>query len=158
MDFVHRRSFRRIVVAFIALVGLVMFSPQASAQPFEPTTTTLQATPTTATVGQQVVLAAAVSCPGFTPGGLGVTFFDGSELLDTIPVDAAGQARLTTSFTTEGPHTITASYNGDDNCGASHTTTTVTVSAAPPPPSSAPCGCGLLNIIISNNTVGNQPA
>jgi hypothetical protein len=159
VDFAHSSSFRRIAVLFIALVGLVMFSAQASAQPFEPTTTTLQASPTSATVGQQVVLTATVSCPGFAPGGLGVTFFDGSELLDTIPVDANGQASLTTSFTTEGPHTITAAYNGDQNCGASNTTATVNVSAEPTPPKPEPCGCGLINLnFFSNNTIGRQAA
>lgn len=155
MTFRYKWGLRRIALAFIALAGLMVFSPQASAQPFDPSSTTVQASPAAAEVGEQVVLTATVACPGHTPGGLGVSFFDGPDLLDTVPLDTAGQATLTTSFATEGAHTITAAYNGDDNCAASNATTTVQVSAAPtPPPPPASCGCGLINIIISGNSVG----
>jgi hypothetical protein len=58
---------------------LVALPLQASAQPLEPTTTTVQASPNSATVGQQVMLSSTVGCPGFIPGGLGVTFFDGGN-------------------------------------------------------------------------------
>ena len=78
-----------------------LFAPQAWAQPV-PSTTTVQASPASATTGEQVVLTATVTCPGFPPtGGLGVTFFDGPDLLDTVPVNVGGQASLTTSFTTK---------------------------------------------------------
>ncbi len=109
-------------------------------------------------MGQQVVLTTTVTCPGFPPqGGLGVTFFDGPTLLDTVPVIASGQASLTTSFTTEGAHEITASYNGNGTCGASNATTTVQVSGAPTtptPPTSCGCGSGLVNIHNSGNNSG----
>ncbi|MDT7654532.1 MAG: hypothetical protein QOI36_5938 [Pseudonocardiales bacterium] len=156
VEFRYRRGTRRIVLTFIALAGLLVFTPQAWAQPVQ-SATTVQASPASATTGQQVALTATVTCRGFIPGGLGVTFFDGPNLLDTVPVDASGQATLTTSFTTEGTHTITAAYNGYNNCGASNSTTTVQVTAAPTPPTPpTPCGCGsgLVNIHQSGNDGG----
>jgi hypothetical protein len=144
-------------MTFLALAGMLVFAPQAWAQPVQ-STTTVQASPSSATTGQEVVLTATVTCPGFPPqGGLGVTFFDGANLLDTVPVDASGQASLTTTFTTEGAHEITAAYNGNGNCGASSATTTVQVTSGPTPPTPpTPCGCGsgLVNIHNSGNNGG----
>ncbi|GAA1216827.1 hypothetical protein GCM10009608_62430 [Pseudonocardia alaniniphila] len=159
MEFRHRRAARRIILTFLALAGMLVFAPQAWAQPVQ-STTTVQASPSSATVGQEVVLTATVTCPGFPPqGGLGVTFFDGANLLDTVPVNGSGQASLTTTFTTVGPHEITAAYNGNGNCGASNATTTVQVTSAPDPPNPpTPCPCGggsgLVNIHNSGNNGG----
>ncbi|MGP4018421.1 Ig-like domain-containing protein [Saccharopolyspora sp. 5N708] len=132
---------------------MAAFAPQAAAQAVN-STTTVQASPASATVGQQVVLSATVSCPGFTPGGLGVTFFDGPDILDTVPLNASGNASLTTAFSTVGSHEITSAYNGDENCGASNDTTTVQVSSAPTPPTPPSCDCGLLNLIIGDINFG----
>lgn len=98
---------------------------------------------------------ATVTCAASPVGGLGVTFFDGPDLLDTVPVDADGNAVLPTSFDIAGSHEITAAYNGNDNCSASNDTTTVEVSDAPPPPT-PPAG-GLFNFgeIASGNTFNN---
>jgi len=50
-----------------------------------------------------------------TPTG-SVSFFDGTTLLATAPVNAAGQASLITRrLQTLGSHSITAVYNGDAN-------------------------------------------
>jgi Bacterial Ig-like domain (group 3) len=138
---------RRITLALITLAGVVVFAPQAVAQPFETTTTTVEASPAAATTGQEVVLTATVTCPGFPPGGgLGVTFFAGSELLDTMPLNASEEAALTTTFDAPGSYTITASYNGNSDCGASYDEMIVDVTDAPTPPE--PCGCGgdLINL------------
>jgi hypothetical protein len=157
VEFRYRRTPRRIVLTFIALAGLLVFTPQAWAQ--VPSTTTVQAAPATATTGEPVVLTATVTCTASPAGGLGVTFFDGGDLLDTVPLNAGGQASLTHSFATEGTHTITAAYNGNNNCGASSSTTTVQISAAPPTPPTPPtpscgCGSGLVNIHNSGNNGG----
>jgi hypothetical protein len=158
VEFRYRRASRRIILTFVALAGMLVFAPQAWAQPVQ-STTTAQASPSSATTGQEVVLTATVTCPGFPPqGGLGVTFFDGPNLLDTVPVNVGGQASLTTSFTTEGAHEITAAYNGNGNCGASNDTMTVQVTSAPTPPApptSCRCGgTGLVNIYNSGNNGG----
>jgi hypothetical protein len=86
-----------------------------------------------------------------------VTFFDGPDLLTTVPLNASGNASHTTTFSTTGSHTITAVYNGDANCAASNATTTVQVSATPPVPPTPPCGCGgLINIIIGDINFGQN--
>ena len=123
------------VLALAAVVGLA--SPAAAAA----STTTVTASPSAVNVGVSVTLTATVTCDGDPSGGLGMTFFDGGDILDTEPVDAAGHAELTTAFTTTGTHTITAAYNGNGNCSASNDSTTVEVSAVPVPP--APPGDSL---------------
>lgn len=127
----YARSKGTLVAAttLAALMGLA--GPAAAA---EQSSTTVQATPATATTGTPVTLTATVTCPGNPSPGLGLTFFDDDQLLDTAPVDAFGHATLTTGFATTGAHLITAAYNGNDNCYASSATTTVQVTAAPPPP------------------------
>jgi hypothetical protein len=135
------------MLGFIALAALLTFAPQASAQ--VTSDTTVEATPAAATVGERVVLTATVTCSGAPNGGLGVTFFDGPDLLATADVDLDGQSVLATSFITTGDHLITAAYNGNDNCFASNDTTTVQVSDAPTPPTPPLAG------LISFNNVGN---
>jgi Bacterial Ig-like domain (group 3) len=150
----HGWGRRRIALAFIPLAVLLAFAPQASAQPAQ-STTTAQASPAEATVGERVVLTATVTCPNSPDGGLGVTFFDGPNLLATAPVDPeTGQAELATSFTTTGSHTITAAYNGNENCGASYDETTVEISDAPPP---TPPSGGLISFdrFANGNTFNN---
>ncbi|MGW5498558.1 Ig-like domain-containing protein [Streptomyces olivaceoviridis] len=109
-----------------------------------PSATSVTASPASATVGSPVQLAATVSCASNPSGGLGMSFFDGGDLLTTVPVGANGQAIYTTSFTTAGTHTITAAYNGNGDCDASNSTTTVQVSSSPSPPSPGLPGLCLL--------------
>ncbi|MFC4494870.1 Ig-like domain-containing protein [Streptomyces ovatisporus] len=125
-----------------ALVAVVAFATPAAAQ--EPSTTTVQAVPASVAVGAPVELVATVSCPNDPSGGLGVTFFDGGEILATVPVGADNTATHTATFDTAGTRTITAAYNGNGECFASNDTTTVTVSESPTPPTPplAPCACG----------------
>ncbi|MFG2359116.1 Ig-like domain-containing protein [Streptomyces sp. NPDC048521] len=149
------RKGRLVTVAALAAV-LGLASPAWAV----PSNTTVTATPQTAEVGTPVQLEATVDCPADPTGGLGVTFFDGSTLLDTVPVGANGQADYTATFTTTGTHTITAAYNGNAQCDASNNTTTVQVTSAPTPPG-PPSGlcllaCGaLINFSVGdiNNTV-----
>lgn len=120
-----------VMVAVAAAATVLFLAPSAAAA--DQSSTTVQATPSSAATGQLVTLDATVTCGSDPSGGLGVSFFDGSDLLATAPVSADGHSSLTTGFTTTGAHTITAAYNGDDSCGASSNTTTVTVSEAPAP-------------------------
>jgi hypothetical protein len=67
------------------------------------------------TVGQSVTFTATVSSSvagGVTPDGT-VTFQDGSNILATVQLSAAGIAIYTTSTLTNGSHPINAIYNGD---------------------------------------------
>jgi len=137
----HKAAF---LVAAAAAAAVVALAPSAAAA--DPSSTTVQASPSSATTGQLVTLDATVTCDTDPSTGLGVSFFDGPNLLATAPVSTSGQSTLTTGFTTTGTHTITAAYNGDDGCGASNGTTDVAVSEAPAPPSNTP-GCLLCGLI-----------
>ncbi|MFD8685931.1 Ig-like domain-containing protein [Streptomyces sp. NPDC059651] len=130
----------------VTVAAATLLSLATSAAAADPSSTTVQATPAAATTGQLVTLDATVTCSSDPSDGLGVSFFDGTELLATAPVSTDGHSSLTTGFTTTGTRTITAAYNGDDSCSASNGTTTITVSQGPPPPADNP-GCLLCGLI-----------
>ncbi|MER5430678.1 Ig-like domain-containing protein [Streptomyces sp. NPDC002588] len=135
-----------------ALVTVVAVASPAVAAP---SATSVTAFPTATSTGTSVELTAMVTCASDPSGGLGMTFFDGSALLGTVTVAADGQAEYTASFTTPGIHTITAAYNGNGSCDASHSTASVQVSPSPAPPTTFPglclltCG-GLINFMVGN--------
>ncbi|MEV6536893.1 Ig-like domain-containing protein [Streptomyces sp. NPDC051639] len=145
------RAAWNLVTAAAATAVMTFASPAAAAVS---STTTVQATPSAATIGQPVNLTATVTCTGDPSGGLGMTFFDGGDILDTVPVTAAGAAVYTAHLSTAGTHTITAAYNGNANCSASNAETTVVMSAAPTPPTPSglcllACG-GLINFSVGD--------
>ena len=81
------------------------------------TTTAVTSSPNPANSGQVVSLTATVSviAPGAgTPTGT-VQFFDGATALGAPVALSGGVASLTSSFTTEGSHLITAVYSGAVN-------------------------------------------
>lgn len=98
------------------------------------TTTTLTASPTTATAGDAVTLTAIVkpSSGSAVPTGT-VAFVDGSTNLGSSALDNTGTATLSTSSLAAGSHSITASYSGDsaDNASTS-SAVTVTINQATP--------------------------
>ena len=139
-----------------AALAVVAFALPAAAA--VASSTTVQASPSTATTGQSVDISTMVTCSGDPSGGLGMTLFDGSNLLTTVPVGMDGASSYTTDFTSAGSHMITAAYNGNDNCDASNSTATVQVNAPAVPPTPAPSPClllcnGLINLTFTN--VGN---
>jgi sugar lactone lactonase YvrE/predicted secreted protein len=85
------------------------------------TTTVLTSTSTTVSQGTSVQFAAQVSSNAGIPGGT-VQFFDGSTLLGTATVNAAGVAVYNVSSLLVGQHNIVAVYSGDANNGASTST------------------------------------
>jgi RHS repeat-associated protein len=98
-----------------------------------PTTTTLTSALTRANQSQPIPLTAAIS--GANPSGT-VTLREGSTTLGTASV-VNGAATFSPSFSTIGAHTLTATYAGDANNGASDAgTVTVQVEPGPVPPSS----------------------
>ena len=139
------------VVTLAALAVVACASPAAASVP---STTTVQASPSSASPEQPVTLSATVGCSGDPTGGFGMTFLDGPNVLATVPVSADGSTTFTTNFTSTGAHTITASYGGSDDCYASSSTTTVEVAATPTPPvlPNLPCILcgGLINFMTGN--------
>ncbi|MET8565693.1 Ig-like domain-containing protein [Streptomyces flaveolus] len=134
--FVKRRRARGGLAVTSGALAVVLATATSAAA--APSATSVTASPASAVVGSPVQLTATVSCASDPSGGIGVSFFDGSTPLPTVPVGANGQASYTTSFTTVGTHTITAAYNGNGNCDASNSTTTVQVSSSPTPPPPPP--------------------
>ncbi|MEU7023835.1 Ig-like domain repeat protein [Streptomyces sp. NPDC046203] len=96
-------------------------------------TTTLTASPTTALPGEEVTLTAHVTCNTGTATG-DVVFYDGTDPIGTAPLDANGDAALTTTSLPAGDRTITARYAGDEDCPASVSEpVTVTIQGPPVP-------------------------
>lgn len=73
------------------------------------TSLALSASPNPAALGQPVTIQASAAAGSTIPSGT-VTFFDGSAVLGTGPINGAGQASLTTSALALGTHVLTASY------------------------------------------------
>jgi Bacterial Ig-like domain (group 3)/FG-GAP-like repeat len=76
------------------------------------TTTTVTAMPSTIQAGAVAALSANVISSNGTPTGA-VTFFDGTTVLASQPLDANGNAVYGAAFSTPGTHTITASYGAN---------------------------------------------
>jgi hypothetical protein len=107
-----------------------------------PTTTQVVASANPTWVGQPVTLTATVQPlpPSVGPATGTVKFRDGSSVLATVPL-VGGVATLTTSALGAGWRTLTGTYSGDVNFGASTSAalslavdggTTIALSAAPP--------------------------
>ncbi|MGB6743165.1 MAG: Ig-like domain repeat protein [Terracidiphilus sp.] len=88
-------------------------------------------TPSTwyATVGTAITFQAAVSSwSAGPPDGIGaVSFYNGSTLLATVPVNASGQASYTTSSLSAGSRMITATYAGGANYATGSSSVTITL-------------------------------
>jgi Bacterial Ig-like domain (group 3)/FG-GAP-like repeat len=107
------------------IVGNVVLLNKAGDLVLGSTTTALVASPTTATVGQNVTLTATVTTTdGGTPTGT-VTFYDGTTSLGTGSLSSGSAVYSTTSLAV-GSHSITATYGGDGSY-ASSTSAPVTV-------------------------------
>ena len=75
----------------------------------------LQATPTEINLGNSVLFVATTKSPGGgAPTGT-VTFVDGTTPLGTASLDANGVANYTNTTLVLGQHSVTATYNGDNN-------------------------------------------
>jgi hypothetical protein len=98
-------------------------------------TTTLQASPTSANTGQSVTLTATVTSQSGTNTPTGtVTFYTGSTSLGTATLGSTGTATFSTTTLPVGSDSITASYGGDSNDASSTSppvNVTITSAAAP---------------------------
>jgi hypothetical protein len=99
------------------------------------TTTTLTASPTTATAGTAINFTATVAESGGSSVPTGtVTFKDGGTTLGSMTLNGTGIAVLSTSTLAAGAHSITAVYGGDAaNAASTSTAASVTVNALPAP-------------------------
>ena len=97
------------------------------------TTTTLTASPTTATAGTAINFTATVAESGGSSVPTGtVTFKDGGTTLGSMTLNGTGVAVFSTSTLAAGAHSITAAYGGDAANSASLSSAAgVTVNALP---------------------------
>ena len=81
------------------------------------------------TAGNAVKFTAALTSYATTaPSGQGtVSFFDGARLLGTAPVDASGNASLSSGALVAGTHSITANYSGTNQYAAATGAVTISV-------------------------------
>jgi hypothetical protein len=88
-------------------------------------------TPSTyyAPVGTNLSFAATVSSTSAgAPDATGsVSFYDGSALLGSVPVNGSGQASLSTAGFSAGKHTVTATYAGGSNYASGSASATITL-------------------------------
>ncbi len=108
---------------------VLVFTPQAA--PPAGTTTSLTASNTELTSGQNVTLTATVApqSGSGTPAG-SVSFSDGANSIGTGALSSETASFSTSSLTT-GLHSITATYSGDSNFATS-TSSILTVTVSPP--------------------------
>jgi hypothetical protein len=93
------------------------------------TTTAVSASSSTVTPGQSVTLTAqVVSVTTGTPTG-SVAFYDGTSLLDTVPLTAGTATINTSSLTTGAINVLNAVYSGDNNFTTSQSSTSVSVAS-----------------------------
>lgn len=110
-------------------VVTIMVNPSA-------TTTTVTASPNPAVVGQSITLTATVTMvpPGSgVPVGL-VTFTDGMTAISSIMLSPSGQATVTTTALSAGPHTINATFGGNMDSNPSVGSVALAVANPPDPP------------------------
>jgi hypothetical protein len=118
------------------VIGYAQQTNYAAAQPqtenFSVTSAPVQVslTPSTwsASVGTSVTFSTTVTSWSAGPAGSGaVSFYDGSTLLSTVPVNSTGQASYTTSSLPAGSQSITAAYSGGANYASGSTSVTITL-------------------------------
>lgn len=76
------------------------------------TTATLASSVNPVLISNSTVLTATITSSAGAPSGT-VTFYDGAKAIGTATLNASGVATLTTTFTTNGQHIITAQYPGN---------------------------------------------
>ena len=116
--------------------GSAVFSPSTSPAvtvvvTSSVTTSTLSSSSSSLVAGTVVTLTAAIASTAGTPFG-GVTFYDGSEVLGTMGLNADGNAAFSSASLTAGSHSITAAFNANGPFAASVSAPVlVSVQAAP---------------------------
>jgi len=129
---------RRLTATFPGDANYRSASDNESHQVKGTTSTTLASDLNPSTAGQSVKFTAHVSTSGGsqgTPGGQ-VQFLDGTTSLGTKSIDATGTAELSINSLAEGPHQITAVYQGSSTFEPS--TSNLVTQQVNPVPNAAP--------------------
>jgi fibronectin type 3 domain-containing protein len=121
----------QVVIAYAQQTNYAAVTPKTESFTVTPAPVTVALTPSTynAPAGTSISFATAISSwSAGAPNATGsVSFYDGSTLLGSIPVNASGTATFSTSSLTAGKHTITATYAGGANYASGSSSATITL-------------------------------
>ena len=120
-----------VVIGYAQQTNYAAAAPQTESFTVTPAPVNVSLTPSTyyTTVGTRVTFSASVaSWSAGPPSNNGaVSFYDGSTLLATVPVNGTGQASYATSTLPAGRQTITATYAGGANYASGSASATITL-------------------------------
>jgi hypothetical protein len=120
-----------VVLGYAQQTNYAAATPQTENFTVTPTPVQVSLTPSTwyATVGTSIIFKASVTSSSAGPpdDNGAVSFYDGSTLLATVPVNSSGQASDTTSSLPSGSQTITATYAGGNNYVSGSSSVTITL-------------------------------
>jgi hypothetical protein len=121
---------QNVVIGYAQQTNYAAAQPQTETFTVTPAPVQVSLTPSTwyATVGTSITFSAAItSWSAGAPNSGNVSFYHGSTLLATVPVNSAGQASYTTSSLPAESQTITATYSGGANYASGSTSVTITL-------------------------------
>jgi sugar lactone lactonase YvrE len=122
---------QNVVIGYAQQTNYAAAAPQTESFTVTPAPVNVSLTPSTwyTTVGTSVTFPASVSSWSAGPpqDNGAVSFYDGSSLLATVPVNSSGQASFTTTSLPAGKQTITATYSGGINYASGSSSATITL-------------------------------
>jgi len=120
-----------VIVAYAQQTNYAAATPQTETFTVTPAPVNISLTPSSwyAKAGTSLTFQAAVSSwtAGPPDANGAISFYDGSTLLSTVPVNASGQASYTTAGLAAGTQTITATYAGGTNYASGSSSVTITL-------------------------------
>jgi fibronectin type 3 domain-containing protein len=120
-----------IAIGYAQQTNYAAATTQTDSFTVTPAPITLSLTPSTwyTTTGTSIVFQAAVSSwsAGAPDDNGSISFYDGSTLLATVPVNSSGAASYSTASLPVGSDSITATYAGGANYASGSTSVTITI-------------------------------
>jgi hypothetical protein len=120
-----------VIVAYPQQTNYAAATSQTETFTVTPAPVNVSLTPSSwnAKAGTSLTFQAAVSSwsAGAPNANAAVSFYDGTTLLSSIPVNASGQASFTTASLSAGTHVITATYAGGTNYASGSVSVTITL-------------------------------
>jgi hypothetical protein len=121
---------QNVVIGYAQQTNYAAAQPQTENFTVTPAPVQISLAPSTwyTTVGTSITFSAAIASWSAGPPQNGVvSFYDGSTLLTTIPVNSNGKASYTTSSLPAGSQAITAAYSGGANYASGSANVTITL-------------------------------
>ncbi len=121
----------QVMIAYAQQTNYAAVAPKTESFTVTPAPVVVALTPSTyyTAPGTNISFATAISSwSAGTPNATGsVSFYDGTKLLGSVPVNSSGQATFSTAGLAAGKHTITATYTGGANYASGSSSATITL-------------------------------